>query len=152
MRRRHVALLAIAAVLAAPAVSSALGHPGSKLCGQRPGPYASYLSRVSGFKSRGKTWTVIATPASLCRFALAHLDTLLGEWKRAKLGAQLALPGYTCVKMVDTGYGGAGTASGGFLCHRGKTPAPTIFDANSFTARESAPYSAASIRALFGIT
>ena len=130
--------------------ASGIAPAATRVCGQMPGPHASYLSRVSGIKSAGTTWTVIATGVP-CSIALAKTPGLLRKWAAAKLGASLALTGNTCLKMIDTGYSGTGTGSGGFLCHRGAGRPTTVFGPRTFTARETSPYTIAQIKAFFGI-
>ena len=126
-------------------------HPGTHICGQLTGPHASYLSRVSGMKSQGTTWTVLSTGVS-CSAAKAAAPSLLKAWAKAKLGAPLSMKGYACVKLIDTGYSGTGTSSGGFLCHRGSTPATSVFASGTFAVRETNPYSVAQIKAFFGLS
>ena len=105
---------------------------------------------MSGIKSDGTTWTVIATGLP-CSYALARTPGLLKQWAAARIGAALKLAGFTCSKMTDQGYSGQGTSSGGFLCHKGADPAASIFGPSTFTARETNPYTIAQIKAFFGI-
>jgi hypothetical protein len=133
----------------APAGRSAA--PGTRVCGQiKNGPYASYLSSVSGIKSKGTTWTVLATDVP-CSFALAQTPALLKQWAKAPLGGSLRLTGATCLKMTDGGYSGTGTSSGGFVCHRGAGAPTSVFGARTFAARETNPYTIPQIKAFFGI-
>jgi hypothetical protein len=141
---------AAVALGASAGASTAVAPPNTRICGQIHGPHASYVSVVSGIKSSGTAWTVIATGVP-CTYAMSKTPGLLKLWAKARLGARIALPGYTCLKMTDRSYSGSGTSSGGFLCHRGSTPAMTIFGPSTFTARETAPYSVAQIKAFFGI-
>jgi hypothetical protein len=146
-------VLAIASAVVPTTVAAAArsaAPPNTRICGQVSGPHASYRSAVSGLKSQGTTWTVIATGVS-CDVAKAKSPGLLKQWAKAKLGGRLTLPGYTCLKMTDGAYSGSGTSSGGFLCHRGSTPATSVFGQGTFTARETAPYTVAQIKAFFGI-
>jgi hypothetical protein len=141
----------LAVALSAPAAAGpSAAPPNTRVCGQLHGPHASYRSVVSGIRSTGSTWTVIATGVP-CGFALTKSPALLKQWATAKLGARVALTGYTCLKMTDQGYSGSGTSSGGFLCHKGSTAATSVFGPATFTARETAPYSVAQIKAFFGI-
>jgi hypothetical protein len=64
--------------------------------------------------------------------------------------ARLNLSGSTCVVSTDRAYSGQGTSSGGFVCHKGKTPA-AIFTPNTFAARETDPYTIAQIKQFFGL-
>lgn len=137
--------------LAAQVTSSPAAAPANtKICGQIAGPHARYLSRVSGIKSSGSTWTIISTGVA-CSYAKSKAPGLLKQWAKAKLGAPLKLPGASCVKMIDTGYDGHGTASGGFMCHVGSGAPVSIFGQKTFAARETAPYTIAQIKAFFGI-
>jgi hypothetical protein len=140
----------VCALSASLPLASAAAPSDTKICKQVPGPHASYLSAVSGIKSNGNTWTVLATGVA-CSEALRHVPSLLSQWSKAKIGAALSLPGYTCVKMTDRGYGGTGLSSGGLLCHKGAGAASFVFGPNTFTARETAPYTIAQIKAFFGI-
>jgi hypothetical protein len=133
------------------AMSAQAAHPGTRICGQLAGPHASYLSRVSGMKSHGSTWTILSTGVS-CSAASAAAPPLLSQWAKAQLGARLSLKGYTCSKLIDTGYSGTGTSSGGVLCHQGSTPAASIFAPSTFAVRETAPYTVAQIKAFFGLS
>jgi hypothetical protein len=149
MRIVLVLALAAGALGVQVALTNAAAPPNTKICGQIKGPNAKYLSRVSGIRSNGSTWTIIVTGVS-CSFAKAKAPGLLDQWKKAKLGAALKLPGYGCVKMLDTGYDGKGTASGGLMCRLGGAPV-SIFGQKTFAVRETAPYSIAQIKAFFGI-
>jgi hypothetical protein len=123
----------------------------TKVCGQiKNGPYASYWSLVSGIKSKGTTWTVLATGVP-CSYALAKTPPLLKQWAKAKLGAPLTLAGAACIKMIDRAYSGSGRSSGGFMCHRGSGAPTNVFGPNTFAARETNPYSVKQIKAFFGI-
>jgi hypothetical protein len=126
--------------------------PNTRVCGPqiKNGPAASYLSRVSGIKSKGTTWTVLATGVS-CSYARAQTPGLLKQWAKAKLGARLTLAHAVCVKMIDSGYSGTGQSSGGFVCHVGAGVPTSIFGQKTFAARETNPYSIAQIKAFFGI-
>jgi hypothetical protein len=75
-----------------------------------------------------------------------------GAWVRAKLGAPLALRGFTCVKMVDASYDGKGQNSGGGLCHVGSTPGATAYSPDTFAFRNTGPYSVAQIKAFLRLT
>lgn len=153
MRRilAFVLVLCPVAALTAPAVAGpSAAPPNTRVCGQITGPHASYRSAVSGIRSSGTTWTVIATGVP-CSYASSKAPGLLKQWPKARIGARLLLAGYTCLKMKDGSYSGTGTSSGGFLCHRGSTPGVSIFGQGTFTARETAPYSVAQIKAFFGI-
>lgn len=131
-------------------VARAAAPSNTKICTQVKGPHASYLSLVSGVKSQGNTWTVLATGVP-CGEAVKQVPGLLARWAKAKLGAALAWPGYTCVKMIDRGYNGTGRSSGGLLCHKGAGAPTYVFGANTFAARETAPYTISQIKAFFGI-
>ena len=134
---------AIAAPAAAPA--------NTRICGQiTHGPHARYWSVVSGIKSDGTTWTVIATGVP-CQYAMAKSPGLLMQWAKARIGAALKLAGATCLKMTDKAYSGQGTSSGGFLCHKGTGPPTSVFGPATFAARETNPYTVAQIKAFFGI-
>jgi hypothetical protein len=151
---RFVLVLAVTvaagALAAHVAATSAAAPPNARVCKQIKGPRARYLSRVSGFKSAGSTWTVLATGVD-CGYAVKQTPALLKQWTKAKLGAPLRLAGARCLKMIDTGYSGSGTASGGFMCRLG-TQAPTsVFGQKTFAGRETAPYTIAQIKAFFGI-
>jgi hypothetical protein len=126
--------------------------PNTRVCGAqiKNGPAASYLSRVSGFKSKGTTWTVLATGVP-CSYARAKTRGLLKQWAKAKLGARLSLAGAVCVKMIDSGYSGTGQSSGGFICHVVAGAPTSIFGQKTFAARETSPYSISQIKAFFGI-
>jgi len=152
VRASSIAACALLAALAAPISRAApvAAPPDTRVCGQIQGPHVEYLSAVSGLKSRGSTWTVIATGVP-CGEALAKSPRLLGLWVKAKVGARLPLAGYTCSKMADSAYSGSGRSSGGFVCHRGPGPAASVFGPNTFTARGTAPYTVAQIKAFFGI-
>ncbi len=152
-RSVQAVLLAIlaGAVVSGASARGAPARPDTTLCKQIPGPHAEYLSLVSGFKSKGNTWTVLATKRVSCGLALAKTPALLGRWVSAPIGGRLPLAGYTCTKMKDSGYSGTGVSSGGFLCHRGTRPATSPFAPDTFAARETTPYTPAQIRALFGI-
>lgn len=131
-------------------VARAAAPSNTKICTQLKGPHASYLSLVSGVKSQGSTWTVLATGVP-CGAAVKQVPGLLSKWAKAKLGAALPWPGYTCVKMVDRGYDGTGQSSGGVLCHKGAGAPTSVFGPNTFAARETAPYTVLQIKAFFGI-
>src|SRR5262249_24955202 len=154
MRTTFAVVLVVGAAVALGTSARAeitVAPPNTRVCGQiQHGPHASYLSVVSGIRSNGTTWTVIATGVP-CGYAMSKTPGLLKLGAKAALGARIALSGYTCLKMTDRSYSGSGTSSGGFLCHRGSTPALTIFGPATFTARETAPYSVAQIKAFFGI-
>lgn len=142
---------ALSAGVAVAGVARAAAPANTRICGQLThGPHASYLSHVSGIKSTGTTWTVIATGVS-CTYATSKTPALLEQWAKAKLGAPLVLAGATCLKMIDSAYSGSGQSSGGFLCHVGSGPPTSIFGPSTFTARETNPYSVAQIKAFFGI-
>jgi hypothetical protein len=143
------AVLAAASSQAAAASTAAPGN--TRICGQvEHGPHAKYLSAVSGIKSDGTTWTVIATGVP-CRTALAKAPGLLEQWAKAKLGARLSLTGYTCLKMIDSAYSGPGQSSGGFLCHKGSGAPTTVFGPKTLTVRGTDPYTIPQIKAFFGI-
>ncbi len=152
-RSIQIALVAVCAAfaVASPQAGTTLARPDTTLCKQIPGPYAAYLSLVSGFRSKGTTWTVLATKHLTCAFAVAQASALLRKWRSAAIGARLSLPGFACVKMRDRAYSGPGVSSGGFLCHRGGVPAPSPFAPDTFAVRETNPYTPEQIRALFGI-
>jgi hypothetical protein len=147
-------LAVVAAALASAAVfalhAPAAAAPNTKICGQIKGPHARYLSLVSGIKSDGSTWTIIATGVD-CSYGKKQTPGLLKQWAKAKLGAPLRLKGASCLKMVDAGYSGSGRSSGGFLCHLGAGLPVSIFGQKTFAARETAPYTVAQIKAFFGI-
>lgn len=153
--RAGIALLLAAGALAAGTASidaaSRPAAPNTKVCTQiKNGPYASYLSLVSGIKSKGTTWTVMVTGVP-CSYAVGQTPGLLKQWSKAKLGARLQLAGAVCVKMIDAAYSGQGQSSGGFMCHRGSSPPTSVFGQNTFAARETNPYTIAQIKAFFGI-
>lgn len=143
---------ALAGVAAQTTTATATLAPAStRVCGQiKHGPHARYQSVVSGIKSDGTTWTVIATGVS-CGYAISMSPGLLKQWATARIGAPLKLAGATCLKMTDQGYSGQGTSSGGFLCHKGQGPPTSVFGPATFTARETNPYTVAQIKAFFGI-
>jgi hypothetical protein len=142
-----IALAAPASAISAPAAAPS----NSRICGpQIQGPHARYLSAVSGFKSDGTTWTILATGVD-CTYARKQTPGLLKQWSKARTGAPLKLAGWSCVKMTDRGYSGAGTASGGLMCHKGSSPPTSVFGQNTFAARETNPYTIAQIKAFFGI-
>jgi hypothetical protein len=143
---------AVLALVSLQAVAAPAAAPGStRICGQiKHGPHAKYLSLVSGIKSDGTTWTVIATGVP-CKTALAKTPGLLKRWPKATIGARLPLAGYTCLKMADSAYTGSGQSSGGFLCHRGAGSPTSVFGPNTFTARGTDPYTIPQIKAFFGI-
>jgi len=152
---RLVALFSVLGVAFSATVGLAVAAapPNTKVCTQLKGsslPSASYLSRVSGVRSTGNQWTVLATGVK-CATAISAARKLLPRWKSAALGAALPLTGYTCFKMTDSAYTGTGTSSGGFVCHQGAGRAVSVFDQQTFAVRETAPYSIAQIKALFGI-
>lgn len=125
----------------------------AKICTQLKDPSlpsASYLSSVSGIKSMGNQWTVLATGVD-CTTAISVARKLLPRWKAAAIGATLPSPGYTCFKMTDSTYAGTGRSSGGFLCHQGTGRATSVFGPRTFAARETYPYNVAQIKAFFGI-
>ena len=147
-----LAVLVALTIVAARAVASTAAAPANtRICGpQIQGPHASYLSNVSGLRSDGSTWTIIATAVD-CTFARKHAPGLLGQWAKAKIGASLKLSGWSCLKMVDHGYTGHGTASGGFMCHKGSSLPVRVFGQNTFAVRETSPYTIGQIKAFFGI-
>jgi hypothetical protein len=144
------ALLALAAFTAQAVAAPAAAPPNTRICGQIKGPHAKYLSAVSGFRSQGTTWTIIVTGVD-CKYATKQTPGLLKQWAKAKIGAALKLAGESCIKMIDHGYSGQGTASGGFMCRKGSSPPISVFDQKTFAARETNPYTIAQIKALFGI-
>ena len=152
--RTTIALAFVAAVLgglgAGAVAAPVAAPPGTKICGQIKGPHARYLSLVSGVRSEGTTWTIIVTGVD-CKYAQKQVPGLLKQWEKAKIGAPLKLAGANCVKMTDRGYTGQGTASGGFMCHKGSGPPSSIFGQKTFAARETSPYTVAQIKAFFGI-
>ena len=148
---RAAVVLALSTAVVAAGAARAAAPASTRICGQLAhGPHASYLSSVSGIKSTGTTWTVIATGVS-CKYALAKTPALLKLWAKAKLGAPLTLAGATCLKMIDSAYSGSGQSSGGFLCHVGPGPPTSVFGPSTFTVRETNPYSIAQIKGFFGI-
>jgi hypothetical protein len=154
VRAAIVLFLSVAALAAGSASTDAASRaapPNTRICTQvKNGPYASYLSLVSGIKSKGTTWTILVTGVP-CSYAVAKTPGLLKQWPKAKLGGRLQLAGAVCVKMIDAAYAGHGQSSGGFMCHRGSAPPISIFGPNTFAARETNPYTIAQIKAFFGI-
>ncbi len=146
--RLVLATAVLAAIGAAQAFAAA--PPNTKICGQIDGPHARYLSLVSGIKSDGSRWTIIATGVD-CGYAKKQAPGLLKQWSKAKLGASLKLAGASCLKMVDADYSGTGKSSGGFMCHLGSGAPTSIFGPKTFAVRETAPYTVAQIKAFFGI-
>jgi hypothetical protein len=149
-------ILAFSAVLASTVAISMAGaatSAGTQICTQLKGPKlptASYLSSVSGIKSHGNVWTILATRVK-CSTAVSISRKMLPRWKVARLGASLPWPGYTCFKMIDAKYTGRGKSSGGFLCHRGTRRATSPFAARTFAARETYPYSVKQVKQFFGL-
>jgi len=154
MGRLVVFLVTTAAAFGATAGESPAAAPAAtKVCTQLTGaalPHASYLSVVSGVKSTGNTWTVLATGVP-CSDAVRQAPGLLARWAKAKLGATIPWPGYTCLKMVDRTYDGAGASSGGLVCHKGAGAPASVFGPATFAVRETAPYSIPQVKAFFGI-
>lgn len=152
----HARLL-VAALLLAVAVAGTQALAAStralvrgSVCGQiKHGPHAAYWSNVSGIRSKGTTWTVLATDVS-CTYAMKQVPALLKQWQHAKPGARLGLAGATCIVSTDRAYSGSGTSSGGFVCHKG-SGAAAIFSPSTFAARETDPYTVAQIKAFFGL-
>jgi hypothetical protein len=145
---RVVLTAVVFAAIASQAFAAA--PPNTRICGQIKGPHARYLSLVSGIRSDGSFWTIIATGAD-CRYAKTQTPGLLKQWAKAKLGASLKLAGASCLKMVDAAYSGSGKSSGGFMCHLGAGAPTSIFGQKTFAARETSPYTIARIKAFFGI-
>jgi len=153
MRVSVVVLSLAVACSVTPALAVAAAPSTAKVCTQLKDPSlpsASYLSSVSGIKSKGNQWTVLATGVD-CTTAISAAGKLLPRWKTAALGATLPWPGYTCFKMTDSTYAGTGASSGGFICHQGSGRATSVFQAKTFAVRETYPYSVAQVKAFFGI-
>ncbi len=153
MRLVIAAFSAALASAVAISLAGAATSAGTQVCTQLKGsklPTASYLSSVSGIKSHGNVWTILATDVK-CSTAVSISLKLLPHWKTAGLGASLPWPGYTCFKMIDAKYTGGGRSSGGFLCHRGAGRATSPFGSMTFAARETSPYSVSQVKQFFGL-
>jgi len=160
MRHAAVTVVLSCAALAAgvTATGAASGASVTRVCGQltstakRQLPSAKYLSLVSGIRSSGSTWTVLATGVP-CGTALSSTPALLRQWQQARLGARLdpGLAGYTCVKAIDRAWSGSGQSSGGFVCQKGSGLPASVFAPGTFAARETSPYTIAQIKAFFHI-
>jgi len=151
--RTTIALAVTAAALAGLGTQAAAAPSASntKVCGQiKKGPYASYLSSITGIRAKGTTWTVFGTDVA-CGNAMNGTRSLFTQWKRAKPGAPLSLKGYTCLKIVDRKYSGGGISSGGGVCHLGTSSGTSIFGPDTFAFRMSGKYTVGQIKALFHI-
>jgi hypothetical protein len=96
----------------------AAGNGAVKICGQKHGPHAAWRTpAIAGktYRFKGSTWTVFVT-VTPCSFAMKVAPGMLRQWEKAKLGARLSLPHWTCTKNPAFAYSGPGKSSGSLGC------------------------------------